>query len=1505
MLRDDNAVHSDDARAGAEAARRLWTLGLDAGSGVDPHTQEFADGALQELEHLQEGTPGVLRQVLEGAQIGAEQLNVEPFHGLIEVIQNADDLGATEIRVAISNAGGRQKLLIVHDGSRVRLEHALAMALTFISTKRADSASKGRWGIGLKTLGRLGHRLTVHCPPYHFKIESNKISRAEPSDSIAGLYEHTANQTLLTLDLFQEFDLDAFQHWFDENGAQTLLFLDAVRQLKMTDLRQRKVIRHHELRVVTTEPDLRLPGLAEPCRCTVLKEAGTGCQWTRYDIQQKVTQGLQRKHKAIGETMPISVALPSSLNGGGRLYAGLPIGDITQLPFSLNAQFDVDTSRRSVQHDALNEWIFGRLADLASAVALHLLHSNPAEGWQAIPLHHESASSDRWLADRLAELASTIKQKVRQRAHISVDGKPRRLRELVYEDTSLRGLIGEREAAGLQPKLAFLPASCRDREDRWRSVLTELDDSTVIDIDEAVSLFDWEDEDLSHREVRWFVRLAQVAISQGLGQRVAALRSVISSDDRRLVPSVPHQDGVILLKAPLPNALATRLGLTHVVHPVYVSDWPYARSVRKWLEEEGCLADFPDAETTLRAIAARDTDSPAIALEDLELMELREALELVPPDAASELGPSVGRVVAVQVQVWQGQKKDQEIARISDAYLPASIEDRADGWSKAASTTPGIAWVHPRYEKLLQRKATEHARSTEKRRLASRAFFRLLGAEVAPRLVRPTSVEARYGDPAHPIVWSELAESQREALQNLSRHATHLKNDWFAPDLVAVLNDIARDRKMRDRSVRARALMSTLEREWARLYAASVNATAVYSSHSWQFAGTVPTTWIAHAMDIAWLTNEAGKPCAPRHVAVRTPATEAIFGDDRNLFARELESSDSAMPVLRALWVRTDPQVSELIEQLEELRESGRVVPQQQLELRYAAIAAACTKRDLGPDERVGDLTVRQLRARFGAQRNRPGLIFLNGRWLSPSQVFLGPPIFGALRPFVAAKSAANALWRVLRIKPPSLTDCIEVLEEIAGSEEDLPVPQILVNTYAHMEDSLKEASAREKEALTRLPIWTGKAWIRERPIYVTTSPGMLEALSHYLPMWHSPVGPECVPNLINAMRVEALATASFDPVVGPDAFARGAHIEGRFRLAVKLLEDWLARHDRELARANAVPWESIASARIACDPDLKIDLNGSGLTSTAVPAPVYVQHDPLTFYFADMEAVAEDDGGDAVASLFERGDRVKLALAWSQCWAKAGKGHRALVGIEEEQAQSASLAELFAQATTKRGRARVSPAASKRGPDQTTAPPITPQIARQLKTIEQFETKSVELSMEQGSKEPAVPGRRGLRASVPAGRDIGKGSAPAPRTAPVAYSPEEKESLALQVLQRAINGETTDLKDYRHLRGVGADALDKLKRYFEIKAYYGPLPDDITMTANEADRSLSEKDKFFLAIIAGLEQGYEGIVKIFPDPLRWLKIKEDTSIKLTGVAQCKAPIEIRFPNNLSADGAD
>jgi len=1484
---------SADAERGREAAQSLWQLGLGASLPDDPLTPEFARAALTEIEHLQRGTPGVLREVLEGAQMTAEQLNVESFHGLIEIVQNADDLRAAEVRVAIRRSGKHDQLLVVHNGDRVHLHHVLAMTLAFVSTKREDPRAKGRFGIGLKTLGRLGDRLTVHCAPYHFRIEGNNVRAVQRARAIPGFYNAASTETLLDLRLREGFDDDDFQSWFASLGSESLIFLDTVRSLRLVTIGRRRSRVHHRLTEVSADT-LTLPGIKESCRRTTLSVPRSSRSWQRYEIERKMPRGLQRRHKAREGTTPIAVAVPTQ-NDPGQIYAGLPLGVETRLPISVNAQFDIDVGRRGVQHELLNAWLFQRLAELTASVALERLTSDPATAWSVIPLSAERVfPADNWVADRLADYVEVIQTRIRRSFRIRVGGEERRLRSIAYEAEALEGLLTQREITGLRPRHTLLPRPARDREGRWRAVLAEIGGAALVDVKESLRLLDWEDDELGPRDVRWFIKLGRAAIDADLGDVLWNLRSVITAYGKRIVPPLADNEGELLLRTAERDSLASRVGLAHVIDPAYLSRETDAVVVREWLEEKKMLRDTADPESTLKALASRDDDDEPLHIDDHELRLMRDAFTALDPGVQEELGRDVGRAIEVDVQQWEESKRTRSRERPADSYLPASIEDRRYGWSKAAGRTQGLSWIHPRYEDVLRRPGRRRAGSSDPQPLAARAFFGLLGAEVAPRLVEPTRIETRYGDPASPINWHLRA--QIEALGGLARYATHLKGERLSPDLLAVLKDLQHERRLRVRRDRARALLSTLQREWGRLYAPHTEAVAVWSESSWRRAGKIPTSWLANAMDEPWLTNEDGKKRAPRQLAVRTPATEAIFGDDRSLFAHGLDESDAQSAAVRALGIQTDPEVSEMVEQLATLRDEGGSMDEPKLTLRYAAIAAACKKREPSPDDMIGDLPMRKLRARFGIQRNRPGLIYANGRWLPPSRVFLGAPIFGGRRPFVSERSAAERLWRALRMAPPSVGDCTDVLTEVAGGIPDRDDDGILVNTYRYLEEHVPNASSRELTRIRSLPLWNGVAWQTNRPIYVVADEDVAQALSAHIPVWRLPMAPAAVPRLIDATDATLLTEDEFAPVVHDQAFVAGAALERRFEAAVELLRDWLARHDPNLFEAGSISWEELARARFAVDPQLQIELRLNRRTPVSVRARAHVTRSPLTFYFDDTEAVGQDDaGGRVIASLVTEGDRDKLALAWSRSWDRAGKGERGTATLAQDSAHGEALDSLFEQAkgTTPIGRrpkAKQPRETLRNGRAAERSLPV-----RRLKRIEDLSEKLVYVIA--GSDGTATKGsrRRGLRDDLPAGRRIG-GLKPAPWKAPLAYSGEEKEELALQVLLVAINGDSAKLRDYRHLRGIGADALDKLRRFFELKTTYGSLPDDITLTANEAKRAFLEEDKFFLAVVAGLEEGYETIVKIFPNPLRTLELMPTTSVILGGIRMRGSALEIRFP---------
>ena len=1486
-----------EAEAGREAAARIYREGTKAQI-VDPLTPEFARAAVAEFSRLQrENTPGIYREALAAAEAGAEDLNIDEYHGVIEVVQNADDVGAAELRVAVRSRAGGRDLLFVHDGGAVRLPDLISMALAFLSTKRDDPYSKGRFGIGLKTLKRLGDTLTVHCGPYHAAIASNALAPAPEARAIPGLYRPERSETLLELRLRPGFSASHFKSWLNGRDVSSMLFLDSLRSITLVTLQTRKPsvsLRLQEER--RPERVLTVGRHTLQCSEVILRDAATNRVWHRYTVDRPVPPSApKRRNKKTGATTPLSIAIPDIPEDAGSAFAGLPLETSLGMPAIFGAQFDVDTPRTGLQRNQWNQWLIERLAELSLSVVEARFAGKPATGWAAVPLEAEVGSvNDPWLRELLVSATKRIHRRLGTLELAVGADRPKRLRDISYEEYALERIVGAEDLRVLYPELTPLPWPSRDRQGRWRRVLDETEHANEVDVGDALRLLD--DDYVADRPVSWFIRFGRAAVMADYGGPLGLKRSIILADGARVAPPHSYFGAEVLVRKARPRSLAARLGLARVIHRDYLTRNPDAAVVRNWLEESEMLADDVGDEAALRALAKRGEEGSVdpIPVDDDDLKRLRDAFIKLDKEAQEDFGPLLGRAIGVKGFRWERGRRLRTRVPLGLAYLPRHLDDRPDGWAKAAAKTPGLLWIEAKYADVLKR--TSRGGKTP----AGLSFLRRVGAEVAPRLEERDDFDSRYGELASPIEWSQLAESQRAALGG--RNATHFKGDLLSPDLVRVVDDIARDRSRRRRQERARALIKTLDREWDRLYADYEEAAAVVADWSWRQTTSAPSTWLAAASEKPWMSTEGGAPAVPRDLIVRTPQTEALYGRTATNFTADVTPEMAASPAVRALGITTDPQVSQVVEELADLREQGSAADPAAAEVRYVALAAAVTSVDPDPDALIGDLNVRRLRARFGNERAKGGLILVEGQWLRPRDLLRGKPIFGARRRFVPDRSHADRLWRVLNVRTPSVADCVVVLREIARSKRlSHDDTQVLLNTYVHLDQAVTDGARRnrnELRALGTLPVWTHRAWTSTRPIYVTDDRSVAQELGSKLPIWEPPLNPRSVRNLVEHLGLTWIEEEDFTYEPNEAEKVGGASYRPQFEAAVRNLADWLARNDQDLYESLAMTWDEFEAAELMYAPRLTLSLRLDSRRPLRVPAHTHLSRHPLRISFADPDKLGQvEAGGRVVATLFDGSDHGKAALAWVASWAAAERGeHGEGLRLAEDTEAEASLEALYEQAAqagqpappkSKATKAKAAPTPGARG---------TPAKApvRRLKNVDDLVVTSVTRPEGVGGS-PKPPRRRGLLDDVPSGTPIGTTAAPPPLSSPLAYSPQEQEHQALLALHKAINGELSGLRDFRRFQGVGSDALDNLKRHFEIKSFARAVPPNVTLTPNEFERALKEGSKYYLAVVAGLEEGYETVVRIIADPVNSLAPHAATTFVLGGIANVDRPIEVRF----------
>ncbi|MEU5485464.1 hypothetical protein [Streptomyces mirabilis] len=304
------------------------------------------------------------------------------------------------------------------------------------------------------------------------------------------------------------------------------------------------------------------------------------------------------------------------------------------------------------------------------------------------------------------------------------------------------------------------------------------------------------------------------------------------------------------------------------------------------------------------------------------------------------------------------------------------------------------------------------------------------------------------------------------------------------------------------------------------------------------------------------------------------------------------------------------------------------------------------------------------------------------------------------------------------------------------------------------------------------------------------------------------------------------------------------------------------------------------------------------------------------TLYVRDTAALTRTSGvGRSIAARF-RGSRREVALAWGAACDQAEKGRTAVqlsladdqvrrdreaaetererrlreLGNEVDQRRTATKAQAGTAARTSRT-AVILPLVPGGPPPATgpSAPPAAP-AAPPRKLVDPGRLRLVDPS---GIITPPRSSAADAPTARPSGYTSGTSGLPQPRagpaipqqhTPPRAYTSLEQEKVALDVVRKALAADDDWLRDLRAQRGLGADAVDALSRFYELKAYKDTEPDTVLLTPAEFQRAV-ESDDFFLVVVSGLESGAGPVsVRIIPQPLQQLTCRPSSSVTVTGI---------------------
>ena len=1462
-------VATDDLPVGnVEMGQRAVKLILDDAPALDdihdPRAGDFAAAVIDGLRDALAKPPGVMRTMMRNATHAAEDLNVGQFQGLVEVIQNADDVRANEVRFMLREHDGQSQLLVVHDGEPIACQHVLGMALPFITTKTHRVDQRGRFGIGLKTLRRIASTIAVHSAPYHFSGDQLSVARINPEPSLPGYYD-PANHTLLVLDLHDNFSEEELRGWFEAWDEDGLIFLGSVSRFRWCEPEgPTRFDRSLEKGPWKPAPFDPLEHPPHPIRHRRVR--GRTREWTVWNATVRVPANLEPAHKARSEHTEISVAVPVGPTRGG-LYIGFRTRVSVTLGLSIDAQFDPSTARDQLIQNDWNNWLIDRCADLLGDVAAGLLIHEPTTAWNLVPLQREGVGDDTdvWLRDRFVAAAERVRKRVGSTALIAIGHARVPLSDLVYEAEPLSGLLTSADLEALVDGSHALPTGVRDNAGRWRDVLDELGGGANVDTSDlldgfARSLF-------AQKDAEWWVEAAdRLTANHSVEDELFGVPYWLTDDLRPVACQPQGETARPLVAGAASSTFSARWELLDRLHEAFVST--AGKPALEWLEKHASFARQIDAAIELAAFAERFAEEP-LGIADDELRQIRDRFDQLSDPDAEEIGPRVGAALLLDGHVYHRAKRQVRKVSPPNAYLSRTLDSDNPDWPAAAGTTPGIEWVAARYSAQLKTGATRTSRRRADGTISRgpRKFLMLLGVDCAPRLV--TTGPVRGGRP------TRVKELQ-------SAGAEEVKHDFQSPDLAKVLATLKK-LNTKETKTRSPALFRALSRNWQRVYSEKQKVPSLHQARVYTYdKAPVTADWLIELREEPWIAVGRGRLTRPASAVVKTANTRTLYPSSS--FAVAIEPKAVRDDFAVAIGLITDVRLTDLVEHLAQIRDGKDPVDSAQILQIYRNIAQICPNTAAW-NTRIGDMTAQQLRARFS---EGPGLIHVgDGVWRGPADLRKGGNIFHDASRFAPGGPACARLWSVLNVREPSLTDCIASCRALVAQPYTTSTEAILIDVFRHMEPLLPGASRSQKDRLRRLPLFCSAGWEHERPIHFVDVPELRGALAKALPrhrFWTPPCDVRDLPNLVETTRVTDLRPAL--RVVDDTICARerGEVMRPRFVQAVEHLSDVLARNDPVTRDKITIRWDRLKAIPLFIyDGPLAVEARHQALSAK----PVLIEqralfvNDPTQLHIWEDALSKREFGGRAIGSLFPADVSRNIEAEWCVSWLESTEVKSEPIRLASDEALNQALKDQANKINTApKGKIEVSTPRS-RGPGSK---------PRTLK--DSVGTPAPAEILPGGPPKPAT-----VRKRRPLGTTPPPPSPPSPPSSSsfIAYATGDLEQRAWEILKQVLNTSPNEqLVDFRKRHGVGADGVINWKQFVELKATGLSPQSAVEMSNSEYDRAKQRGRDYILALVSGLEVGQTDEVRLIIDPANCASTRPVNGIRLVGLLEAPAVV-VRF----------
>lgn len=280
-----------------------------------------------------------------------------PRHVVSELLQNADDAGATEATVEIS--GG--EFIFGHNGEDFNHEQFASLCQFGFSNKRTLHTIGFR-GVGFKSTFSLGDEVRLITPTLSVAFHQQRFTEPIWTESDVASDGHTEIRVVIRNEAVRKELAKGLQEW--SHSPASLIFFNNIRCLRVAGQEIRW--RSHGVGPVDGSKWISI-------------SSRSGARYLAIrSVEQDFPEDALREIRNERRTPAADTDFPTCrielvLGMKGRFFVVLPTGVLTQLPFACNAPFIQDPARMKIKDPAMsptNRWLLKRAGELAADAML-------------------------------------------------------------------------------------------------------------------------------------------------------------------------------------------------------------------------------------------------------------------------------------------------------------------------------------------------------------------------------------------------------------------------------------------------------------------------------------------------------------------------------------------------------------------------------------------------------------------------------------------------------------------------------------------------------------------------------------------------------------------------------------------------------------------------------------------------------------------------------------------------------------------------------------------------------------------------------------------------------------------------------------------------------------------------------------------------------------------------------------------------------------------------------